>query len=94
MKNFALLALLSVLVMVDFSSCHTKCRSVPFSKKDGGWSYCEKTEYLTGFYRDSKQEERDDEMEFLETARCCTAPPLNGEGNQRCKSAKWWKPLN
>ena len=92
MKYFALLSLLLILVLVDFSSSQT-CRSLPFWQRATGNSNCGRTEYLKGFYRDANQGEKD-VIDLLRNASCCTAPPPDENSGQSCTSIKLLKEFN
>ena len=82
MKSFALLSLLIILMLVDFSSSQT-CRSITFWQRPTGDSNCGRKEYLRGFYRDANQGEKD-EIDLLRNASCCTAPPPDENSGQYC----------
>ena len=86
MKYFALLSLLVILVLVDFSSSQT-CRSLKFWQRATGDSNCGRTEYLRGFYRDANQGEKD-VIDLLRNVSCCTAPPPDENSGQNCTSIK------
>ena len=92
MKSIALLFLLIILVLVDFSSSQT-CRSLKFWQRAEGDSNCGRREYLKGFYRDANQGEKD-VIDLLRNAFCCTAPPPDENSGQNCASITLWKELN
>ena len=92
MKYFALLSLLIILVLVDFSS-NQICRSLPFWQRATGFSNCGRTEYLKGFYRDANQGKKD-ESHFLRNASCCTAPPPDENSVQNCTLIDLWDALD
>ena len=92
MKSIALLFLLIILVLVDFSSSQT-CRSLKFWQRAIGDSSCGGTEYLTGFYRDAYQGERD-VIDLLRKASCCTAPPPDEGSGQDCILRRFWDELD
>ena len=82
MKSFALLSLLIILVLVDFSSSQT-CRSLTFWQRPTGDSNCGRTEYLKGFYRDVNQGDKD-VIDLLRNASCCTLPPPDENHTKNC----------
>ena len=92
MKSIALLFLLIILVLVDFSSSQT-CRSLKFWQRAEGDSNCGRTEYLKGFYRDANQGEKD-VIDLLRNASCCTAPPPYENSGQKCLHEKFWEELD
>ena len=91
MKSFALLSLLIILVLVDFSS--NRCRSLWFWQKTNGYSLCGWNEYFKGFYRDANQG-KEDEIDFLRKASCCTAPRPYENRTPKCTKADFWKAFN
>ena len=92
MKYFAVLSVLVILVLVDFSS-NQICRSLEFWQRATGDSNCGRTEYLKGFYRDANQGEKD-VIDLLRNASCCTAPPPDENSGQNCISIDLWDELN
>ena len=92
MKSIALLFLLIILVLVDFSSSQT-CRSVKFWQRATGVSNCGGTEYFKGFYRDANQGERD-MIDVLRKVSCCTAPPPDENSWQNCTLRRFWAKLD
>ena len=92
MKFIALLFLLIILVLMDFSSSQT-CRSLKFWQRTEGDSNCGRTEYLKGFYRVAIYGHLD-LIEFLRNASCCTAPPPDENSGQNCTSIDLWEKLN
>ena len=92
MKSIALLFLLIILVLVDFSSSQT-CRSSKFWQRATGDSNCGGTEYVNGFYRDANQGERD-MTDLLRNVSCCTAPPPDENSGQDCTLRRFWDELN
>ena len=94
MKSFALLSLLIILELVDFSS-NQMCRSEPFSPdaRFGEFSNCRWKEYLKGFYRDANQG-KEDEIDFLRKATCCTAPHPDENSVQICILLDFWDALD
>ena len=92
MKSFALLSLLIILELVDFSS-NQMCRSLPFWQRVDGFSTCGGHEYLKGFYRDANQG-KEEEIDLLRKASCCTAPPPDEYSPQICTYLDFWDALN
>ncbi|KAK2556319.1 hypothetical protein P5673_021540, partial [Acropora cervicornis] len=92
MKSIALLFLLIILVLVDFSSSQT-CRSLKFWQRADGDSNCGRREYLKGFYRVANQGEKD-VIDLLRNASCCTAPPPVENSGQKCYFQKFWAELD
>ncbi|RMX46862.1 hypothetical protein pdam_00007652, partial [Pocillopora damicornis] len=87
--------LISLVILLFVNVCWCQCRWANWqgSFDRAGWSKCgSTTEYLTGFYRNSKS--ASDPIHLLDKGNCCNAPAPNQNRASTCQNANWWKQLD
>ena len=93
MTKIYLLISLVILLFVNVCWCQCRWKNWQGSFDRAGWSKCgSPTEYLTGFYRNSKS--ASDPIHLLDKGNCCNAPAPNQNRASTCQNANWWRQLD